>query len=115
MAAVQVSLGALLVRKGDRAAAEPLLTEAVAWRRKSLPAGHRAIGDAEAALADCLLRQSRFAEAEPLLLSALKTAPSGPGTLLHSRKSVTDLLVALYEQSGRKADAQALRARFDSR
>jgi tetratricopeptide (TPR) repeat protein len=110
MAATLASLGTLLTGKGDLAGAEPLLTEAVNWRRKSLPAGHRAIGDAEAALGECLLRQSKLIEAEPLLRSALQSAPAHRGGLLYDRGAVVELLAMLYQRSGRPADARAVRA-----
>jgi serine/threonine protein kinase/tetratricopeptide (TPR) repeat protein len=113
-AAALVSLGALLLQRGDPRAAEPLLDEAVAWRKTSLPAGHRSIGDAEAALGNCLLQQSRWAEAEPLLVSALETAPIGRGPLLYSRRAVLELLLALYEGSGRADQARTIRARLRS-
>ncbi len=110
LAATMLSLGTLLTRKGDAAGAEPLLVEAVEWRRTNLPAGHLATGDAEAALGECLFRQSRLGEAEPLLRSALLTVPARRGALLYDRRAVVELLAPLYQQSGRPADARAVLA-----
>jgi hypothetical protein len=71
-----------------------MLREALDFRRQRLPAGHRAIGDAEAALGEALMHLSRPAEAEPLLRSALQTAPPGPTPLLYGRQAVLTLLNA---------------------
>jgi len=91
-AGILVSLGHLMVERGDAAHAEPLLREALTTRRQSLPAGHRAIAEAEAALADCLIRQGRTRDAAPLLVSAARTAPPEPTSLLYSKRTVLTLL-----------------------
>jgi tetratricopeptide (TPR) repeat protein len=48
-----MGLGRLLLARGERQAAEPLLAEALAIRREALPAGHRRIREAEEMLAAC--------------------------------------------------------------
>jgi CHAD domain-containing protein len=55
-----VGLGRLLTSTGRAREAEALLEEAVAVRRKHLPADHKDVVDAERALADCRAATSRF-------------------------------------------------------
>jgi tetratricopeptide (TPR) repeat protein len=100
-AAALLALGHLMVRKGDAAGAEPRLREALAFRRQVLPAGHRAIADAEAALADCLLQLSRFTEAEELLVSAARALPRRPSPLLYDEARVAALLDEIRAEARR--------------
>jgi hypothetical protein len=90
-----------MVRQRRAPEAEPLLRDALAFRRQNLRAGHRAIGDAEAALADCLLQQSKPGEVDALLASSIKSAPAGPTPLLYDQKAVQGLLSRLKTQGSR--------------
>jgi tetratricopeptide (TPR) repeat protein len=62
-------LGLTLSRAGRPTEGEPLLRAALATRRKILPAGSPLIPLTESALGECLLGQTRYAEAKPLLVS----------------------------------------------
>ncbi|HKW03379.1 MAG TPA: serine/threonine-protein kinase [Vicinamibacterales bacterium] len=105
------SLGYLKVRQQQAAIGEPLIREALEFRRKSLPAGHKTITHDEIDLGECLAQQSRWAEAEPSLLSALKALPDAPGPATGMRKRAMDLLVKVYEQTGRPDEAAKYRGR----
>jgi len=109
VAGALLALGHLMGVKKNPAGGEPLLRESLAFRRQSLPAGHHTIANAEAALGDCLVQQSKWPEAETLLVSALKAVPAGPTAAAYTRNRVLTLLVALYERSGRPDDAAPYR------
>ncbi|WP_053333544.1 serine/threonine-protein kinase [Gemmatimonas phototrophica] len=64
-----------------------------------------------ASLGDCLARQRKFAEAEPLLLEAQRVLNGFPTTSTILRTALVDMLVALYQGWGRAADAAAWSAR----
>jgi Tetratricopeptide repeat len=82
-AAGNLSVGSLLLAQGDTTTAEPYLRES--WQHYvKAEAQHRNRFNAESLLAGCLVRQKRYAEAEPLLISAFhgikahyKSDPSG--------------------------------------
>jgi tetratricopeptide (TPR) repeat protein len=109
-ASALMALGHVKMVGKDTAAAEPLLREALAFRRQSLPAGHWIIANAEAGLGECLLRQARWPEAETLLVSALKSIPTGITAAIYNRKKVLELLVTLYDASGKRDEAARYRA-----
>ncbi|MGH7680257.1 MAG: tetratricopeptide repeat protein, partial [Gemmatimonadaceae bacterium] len=61
------------------ARAEALYREGLAIRRKSLPAGHRYIGETLSDLGDCLMAQRRYREAGMLLAEALELLRQAEG------------------------------------
>lgn len=71
VADTQVLLGQALLWTGAAGEAEPLLREAVAFRRTRLPPGHAMIAEAECGLAVALVRAGRQAEAAPLFARSL--------------------------------------------
>jgi hypothetical protein len=77
--------------------------------RRHHPPGHVRIARAEAALGACLVERGLFAEAEPLLLSALRTLTEAgePGPYPPFTRNA---LVKLYTLAGRPADAARYRA-----
>ena len=94
-------LGRILVGKGNPAAAEPLLREAVARYRETLPQGRVRIARAQSELGVCLVALGNYDEAEQLLLESF-AAVSGGGTEHGTLKSqALERLVDLYEAWGK--------------
>jgi tetratricopeptide (TPR) repeat protein len=108
-ASALLALGHLTTVENNAAGAEVFLTEALSLRRQS-STGRPAVGVFEAALGECLLRQSKLTEAEPLLLSAVQSVPKVPTSALYDRRATLGLLVQLYEKSGKRDDAARYRA-----
>ena len=69
VASGMVALGLALTRQGKAAEGESWLRDTLARARTYHLTGMAAARNVEAALAECLLAQRRFAEAEPLLLA----------------------------------------------
>src|SRR5262249_14369624 len=69
-----------LKEKGDFAAAEKVLQNALTHRQTALPKGHPEIAASQVNLATDLTDQKKFAEAEPLLLTAYERLNSHPQT-----------------------------------
>lgn len=66
----RIGLAEVLADQGEHAAAESLFREGLAIRRRTLPDGHRYIGDALVDLGECLMLQERFDEAESAFVEA---------------------------------------------
>jgi eukaryotic-like serine/threonine-protein kinase len=95
----------LLRERGDFAAAERTLLDALAMRRGILGQGHPDIGKSALHLALLLHKMGRYADAEPLYLEALANwrhslGPTHPATL-----STVRSLVTLYDDMGRPEEA----------
>lgn len=105
------NLGGVLMAKGDLVSAEDALRRARANWRQSLP-GHWRVAESDSQLATCLMRQGKYADAEPLLISsytALRDEPAvSPGRRVAEHS--LEQLIELYELSGRRERAEALRA-----
>ncbi len=88
--------------------AEPLFVQALAIRRKALPAGHPTIAGSLNNLAGLYQSQGRYKEAEPLYMQALEIdrltlGENHPGYATHLNN-----LAALYESQGRYEEAEPL-------
>jgi hypothetical protein len=101
--------GLVLTGLGRAGDAEPILRRAVDLEPRHQTPGHVRIARAEGALGACLVERGLWAEAEPLLLSALErlteAREAGPYPPL-----AWHALVTLYTLTGRPADA----ARYQS-
>jgi len=100
---VQVVLAGLLNESGRFQEAEVLLREAI----RNGQGGERAV----LLLADSLMRQRRFAEAERLLSAAYTRPPARGDAADSSADSIVEGLVALYDAWGKPAKAAEWRAK----
>jgi len=104
-----------LNRQGKSTEAEPLAREALAIREKVYEPGRYPLASARLTLGAALLGQKRYAEAEPLLLSALedmKRIEADQGLTVGEKAGMTALverLAQLYEATNRPEKAAALK------
>jgi eukaryotic-like serine/threonine-protein kinase len=101
-------LGELLTADGRDAEAEPLLREALAtWREKLDSTDHR-IAETARALGLCLAALGRSGEAEGLLLESYRRF-SAVSQGAREAREMMHRLVAFYQTSGDRAEAQKFR------
>jgi tetratricopeptide (TPR) repeat protein len=87
---------ALKFEMGDHAAAEEMMREAIAKLREAAPAHDALLLNTMLAFSDMLVRQQRFAEAEPLLLEHQANLEAlGPGA--PAEQTAVRRLITLYE------------------
>jgi tetratricopeptide (TPR) repeat protein len=107
--------GQFLLILGQPAQAEPVLRDCLAIRRAKDPGGWQTY-DAAELLGEALLRQRKFAEAEPLLIEGYEGLKQRQNNVHPNRKwRVTNALyqvVTLYEQWGKKDEAAKWRAGY---
>jgi len=101
--------GKILVRLGETTEGESHLWRSLDLRTRTLPAGHYQIAEAQAALGEFLGEQSRFGEAEPLLVDShkvisAKLGPRDPRTLESQER-----LITFYETWGMPEKAMPYR------
>jgi len=106
----KMGLAAVYMEQRRFAAAEPVIREALAVRRASLPAGHRYIGDSLIELGACLTAVRRFAEAEEHLLEAHRMFLKELGVKDDRTSRAVRRLDTLYRAWGKPERAQALQA-----
>jgi serine/threonine protein kinase/Flp pilus assembly protein TadD len=114
-------LGRIRLRQGRPVEAEFLLRECLETSRQvSFPSGDWLIARFEAGLAESLLDQGRFEEAEAELLSALAVLEENPvgddlrRDVLITNRDVQRLFVRLYETSGKPDQAAEWRAKLEA-
>jgi hypothetical protein len=100
-----VGLGRVLGDREKSAEAEPLLREALGIRQRVLPPAHWAVGQAQTALGESLMRLGRFAEAESLLVSGSGIIRSARGEADPDLVRAMGSLEELYRATGRPAPA----------
>ena len=94
-------LGLILINSGKPARAEPYLREALMIRRKINPKGHPVIVYAAGLLGECLTKQRRYREAEPLLVENYNDLKSSLGEQNPLTIDARQHLVKLYEGWGK--------------
>ena len=87
--------------RGQFAEAGTLLEEAVAARRKGLPAGAWQIAEAESALGACYAGLRRYPEAEPLLRSSYQTLRSLRGAGARETRRAASRLAEFDRRAGK--------------
>jgi serine/threonine protein kinase len=110
LANYRITLARLHLARKDAAAAEPLLRQALQIRRRAFPKGDWRIAITESLLGASLTGLARYAEAEPLLVSANAVLKDVPGLQGRESGATRDRLVALYEAWGRPEKAASYRA-----
>ncbi len=103
-----VVLAELKLSHGDFAACEPPAREAVEILEKAFPEGQRRIDQAKIVWGRCLTGLMRHDEAEQALLAAfnhLQTLPAVGPTHTADVAAAAESLIALYNETGREADA----------
>jgi tetratricopeptide (TPR) repeat protein len=106
-----VSLGAILTAAGKPFEAEPLLREGLKIRRNVLPKGHWAVAHAESRLGGCLVALTRYAEAEPLMLTSYEALLKDEQVQPRVLREAHERLVKLYEAWDKPDEAQEWRAK----
>lgn len=105
-------------RYGDHAGAESQFRAMLEYTRANYRAGHPQIAEWCDALVACMVAQSKFSGAEPLLLSAFKVIEPGAGE--SARAACTNLIdfydrwAAAKPDAGHDATAEAWRAKMES-
>jgi tetratricopeptide (TPR) repeat protein/predicted Ser/Thr protein kinase len=108
---VLLSIGAALIDQGRPGEAEPLLREALALRIEKLGPEDRRTARAQRTLALCLMALGHRDEAEKLLLGSYKTLAAATNWYHRTlREHTLQDLVALYQASGRRAEAAKYQA-----
>jgi len=108
-------LGAALTRQGDAASlaeAEPLLRQALEMRRPQFPAVHWRTGESAGALGDCLMKQAKFTEAQPLLLERADAVMKESTVLPLKRRHAIQTLIELYDATNQPQEAATWRERL---
>ena len=95
-----VSLARVRIARGDGAAAESSLRQALNAREHLYPRTDWRIAQAQSLLGASLLAQKRYSEAEPLLLAAAANLKPIPGTQDRERLANRARLASLYETMG---------------
>jgi hypothetical protein len=103
------NLGGIYVRRGQAAAAEPLLRRALAVRERTYPPDDWRTAATKSHLGAALTAGRRYAEAEPLLLAAVKVLKDVPGRQGKEARSARARLVSLYDAWGRPEKAAPYR------
>jgi serine/threonine protein kinase len=120
---VRREVEALLVKclreKGDLAAAEAVLRDGVSERQAAQPKGDPQLAAAQVRLAAVLADQQRYADAEPLLLTAheaLRTHPqvAASAFLKERRADAADRLARLYDAWGKPDEAAKWRKELEA-
>jgi tetratricopeptide (TPR) repeat protein len=96
---------------GRCAEAEPHLREAVEIAQAKYPPGHPSITAAQSSLGECLVRQKRYADAEPLLRAA---AERPAGARPEPNTQALQRLVDLYSAWGKSDQAVRWRERLEA-
>ena len=104
-----IDYGASLMNAGSHGEAERVLRHAVALETAGAPPEHWRILRAQGALAACLVRQRRYADAEPLLLAAYAVLKRNGMSDPYTRQGV-ESLVAMYDGWGKPDKASQYRA-----
>jgi len=95
------NLGYILTNTGKPAQAEPPLRESLAIAKRTNPKGHPKIAMAMSLLGDCLTKQKRYREAEPLLIESDEALRSTMVEQNRHRVESRQRLVRLYEAWGK--------------
>ena len=94
---VRQSLAQVLQELGEYPAAESLYRDVLAWRRRTLPPGHRLIARTVTTLATVVAAQGRFVEAEGLVREALAIdralRPEDPRSVSQSLNNLGNILL----------------------
>jgi eukaryotic-like serine/threonine-protein kinase len=109
------NIASLYAFRGRPAEAYALLDTVVAHARNMLPMSRAHLSVFLTARAITLGAQARFIEAEADLLEALDLLISSGESKPETRDLITQMLIRVYDESGRPEDAEALRARSTSK
>jgi tetratricopeptide (TPR) repeat protein len=93
-------LGRIRIVAGTAAEAERDLRQALTIRREAAP-NHWRTAEAESVLGECLVKQGRFDEAEPLLEHSYPTIRERRGPAGADTRAALQRLVEYYDRSGR--------------
>jgi serine/threonine protein kinase/Tfp pilus assembly protein PilF len=104
-----VNLARVRIARGHGAETESSLRQALSAREHLYPAGDWRIAQAQSLLGAALMAQTRYGEAEPLMLAAATGLKSIPGTQDRERVANRARLVTLYQALGRPHDAASYR------
>jgi len=105
----RITLAKILMRTGALPEAEIYLRSALEKLALSLPQDHTGAASAHGALGECLVLQTRYAEAEPLLLESHRVFQGRMGAADPRTESARDRLIKLYEAWGKPAEAARYR------
>jgi tetratricopeptide (TPR) repeat protein len=104
-----VTLGLTLTRERKAAEGEPYLREALAIRKKILPAADVLISSAASALGECLTAQKRYDDAESLLLKSYNELKAKLGNQDKRTTEARQRLAKLYEDWNKPEQAAQFR------
>ena len=103
------NLGAVLIKTGDYAAAEPYLRQSHEIRRANFPAADRGLLATQGRLGVCLTKLGHFVEGESLLLDAYQQIKALAGDDQPWTSEAIQNLAELYDAWGRPAEARRWR------
>jgi tetratricopeptide (TPR) repeat protein len=105
-----LEMGLILNKAGRLHEAEAYLRQALDIRTRLLPKGNLGIGKAEGALGECLTMQTRYVEAEPLLLDSYEILESTTVPKDSRRAETARRLYELYSRWGNPQKAALYKA-----
>ena len=108
-AVFMMALGTSLLKAGKPEDAESLARRCVQVRKRVLPEGDWQVAEARNLLGACLQAQSRFEEAEGLLLQSLDVLRERRGTSDAHTRTANRRLAELYAAWGRPEEAAKYR------
>jgi tetratricopeptide (TPR) repeat protein len=94
------NLASVYLQRNQTARAEQLFRQAIACYQQTLPPGHLNIGIAELKLGRTLLREHRYAEAEPYLLAGYQIVGKQTSPSMSWLQTARQDLVTLYGETG---------------
>jgi serine/threonine protein kinase/Tfp pilus assembly protein PilF len=104
-----IDLARIRIERGQGAATEHALRRALDVRQRLYPAGDWRIAQVQSLLGAALIEQARYAEAEPLLLTAAGALRPIPGPEASERVANRARLAALYLATHRPREAASYR------
>jgi serine/threonine-protein kinase len=104
-------LGLALAAQGQVAGADSALRRSLALRREYLPADHWAIASSESVLGHHLAMTGRAGEGEPMLRRSFEKLLAARGAEADPTRQTARRLAEVYEQLGRRRDADRWRQR----
>lgn len=109
-AGAMVNLGSSMMKSGQVAGTETLLTAALSILQEKLPADHWEIANAKSILGECFVKLKKFKDAEPLVMEGYEGLKLRRGVGDRLTQSALRRVITLLEATNRKQEAAGYRS-----